>query len=277
VTERGDAAPDPFERGQRESEELRKALDDLRDDIRAMVREEMARRDEVPADVEGSIREAVRIEVRSHTAPRPFWGSVGLVAVGVVIGLAMGALGYGALVVGADDRESPVATAGEEAEVDAPGASASGSPPDDRENPTPATPDERAALYDSLLATRSARLEPLVLRLEAAGAAAPVLAAVEAWRAGRELDPEERRRLHDGLVQLSLNEEAGAGLALDGLLTRAPCRGSSCGALLELWTERGTELGMPPAPEGAAADSAALAVAERVLVLRRAEAGGSVP
>jgi hypothetical protein len=202
---------------------------------------------------------------------------VALAGVGVVVGLAVGAVGYRTL-VGPVDDDTPTAV---EASAPAPPAEGGEGTPAAADpaarDPAPlsgTSPSERAALYDSLLDSRSERLVPLIERLEAAGPAVPVAEAARTWRAGGALDAGGRRRLHDALVQLALNDEAGAGLALDGLLTRDPCRGNSCGALLELWRTRGEELGMPELPAEPASDTPTLGVAERVLVLGRLEAAG---
>ena len=269
---------DPFRRGQRETEALKAALDDLREDVAAMVREEVARAERSRPDVEAAVREAVARERSRSSGPPPVWRTVGLVAVGAALGVFAGALGYRYVAVAPGEAE-PLSPVREVAETAGEGAAASdpvGTPQESGRAPAPG-PEELAALYDSLLAARSDRLAPLVGRLEAAGPAAPVSEAIAAWRSGAALDAGARRRLHDALVQLALNEVAGAGLVLDGLLARDPCGGSSCGALLALWRERGDELGMPPLPEDAARDTETLALAERVLVLRATEDGGAAP
>lgn len=273
----GDRPPpdDPFSRGQRDAEALRRAVEGLREDVGALVREEVSRAGMSRSELERLVRDAVSREVRRAGPSGSPWRSVALAGVGVVVGLAAGVVGYRAL-AGPGDATPPAV----EASSPAPAERAGGGSPGDAEagepgSPPGTTPDERAAVYDSLLDSRSERLEPLMARLEAAGPAVPVAEAVRTWRAGTALDAAGRRRLHDALVQLALNDEAGAGLALDGLLTRDPCRGNSCGALLELWRTRGEELGMPELPDEPASDTPTLGVAERVLVLGRLEAAGA--
>lgn len=280
--------PDAFARDQAEAEALREALDGVREDVAAIVREEVARVGMSPSELERMVRDAVAREARRPGAApsgptRPGWLVPALAGGGLVVGLALGVFGYRAL----DDRsaggmDAPAeatapatrtATAGGDgaAGTAGDGSSPSGEP---ASGAASLTPSESAELYDSLFATGSERLAPLVSRLEEAGPADPVSAAIETWRAGVDLDDAQSRRLHDALVQLALNEEAAAGLTLDGLVSRGPCRGNSCGALLELWRERGDSLGMPVLPDDPTVDSETLAVAERVLVMGRLDESG---
>lgn len=286
--------PDAFARGQADAEALREALDGVREDVAAIVREEVARVGMSRSELERMVGEAVAREARrpgvaSADRDRPGWLVPALAGGGLVLGLILGAFGYRALAPGMTGAGGPTgddapfgATAPATPAADAAGEAVEGTRPDGTSpsgEPAPgtgrsATPAERAALYDSLLAAGSERLVPLVSRLEEAGPADPVTAAIETWRAGVALDDAQRRRLHDALVQLSLNEEAGAGLTLDGLVSRGPCRGNSCGALLQLWRERGDTLGMPELPDDPTTDSETLAVVEKVLVLGRVDASG---
>jgi hypothetical protein len=258
---------DPFQRGQEATEAVRRELEALREDARALVRDEVERAGMPRSELQRLVAEAVRREVASRGSAAPAWRSVGLVALGSVIGVLAGALGYAAL---AGPGDVPASSPGEPAR-DAATVAAIDSP---APAPPPPTPEERAALYDSLFAAREGGLEPLVAALETGGAAVPVVEAAGAWRAGGDLTAVQARRLHDALVQAALNATTGSSLRLDGFLTRDPCAGDSCGALLELWRVRGGELGMPPLPERAASATDILALVEKVLVLSRMETGG---
>jgi hypothetical protein len=263
---RGPSRSDPFREGQEAAEEARRELEILREDVAAMVRDEVGRAGMPRSELERVVAEAVRREAEAQ-ASTPVWQSVGLVAVGALIGVVVGAFGYGAL-FGGDEVPAASARGPEPAESS---AVASQDPP--AVQPQPPTPDETADRYDSLFAARDTLLSPLVATLES-GSAAPVMEAVGAWRAGDTLTDPQGRRLHDALVQAALNALAGTTLSLDGLLTRNPCGGASCGALLELWRARGDELGMPPLPEEGTPSSDILAVAEKVLVMKWMEARG---
>jgi hypothetical protein len=125
---------------------------------------------------------------------------------------------------------------------------------------------QRAAVYDSLWDARSPLFEPLLVHLERATSDRAVNEALEAWRAAS-LTPLQSDLLHSALVQYALTQETGADLTVDGQLLRNPCRGTSCSALLNFWETRKDSLGLPPVPEDAPTDPAALRVAENVLVL----------
>jgi hypothetical protein len=129
---------------------------------------------------------------------------------------------------------------------------------------------QRAAVYDSLWDARSPLFEPLLVHLERATSDRAVNDALEAWRAAA-LTPLQSDLLHSALVQYALTQETGADLTVDGQLLRNPCRGTSCSALLNFWETRKDSLGLPPVPEDAPTDPAALRVAENVLVLEALE------
>ena len=262
---------DPFTEARDDTEHLREALDDVRRDVEAVVREEVRRSAVSRATLEEWIRDAVRRELAASGPGRP-WTRAALGVVAAVALLALGALGYRALAGGrpaagpeAVEAESGAVAPGVGSEV-APGEGAGAAP-------TAETPEERLARLDSLFDARSSRFDPLLARLEAAGPPPAVHDALAAWRAGRPLDPSQERRLRDALLQLTLNELTGERLVLDGLVTRGPCGGSSCGVLLRLWEGRGAELGLPPYPPDAASDLQALRTAEGMLLLARLEEG----
>jgi hypothetical protein len=257
---------DPFEEGREQAEARRRDLEALREDVRAIVRDEVGRAGVSESDLKRMVWDLVRAETataapQKRAAPVLVW-----VVAAAVIGLLGGALGYRAL-AGAPDEPT---AAQQDAQVPDPGDAH----PAPAEAEAPPTPAERAARWDSLVAARSPALDPLLVRLEAAGPAAPVRAALVAWRGGAALDDPAARRLHDALVQLTLNEVAGSDLALDGVLTREPCGGSSCGALLRVWQEQGEAHGMPAYPADAATDAEALRIAERALLYGRVEGEG---
>jgi hypothetical protein len=259
---------DPFERGREQAEARRRELEAFREDVRAMVSEEVGRTGVSESDLKRMVRDLVRAEAgtaapRERAAPVMVW-----VAVAAVVGLLGGALGYRAL------AGTPGESMATEQSAPAPVVDVADTPPTPAVAQAPPTPAERAARWDSLVAARSPVLDPLLAQVEAAGPAAPVRAALEAWRGGAALDAAAARRFHDALVQLTLNDVAGAGLALDGLVTRAPCRGDSCGALLRVWQERGEALGMPAYPADPANDAEALRIAERALLFGRVEDQG---
>jgi hypothetical protein len=125
---------------------------------------------------------------------------------------------------------------------------------------------QRAAVYDSLWDARSPLFDPLLVHLERSTSDRGVNDALEAWR-GATLTPLQSDLLHSALVQYALTQATGADLTVDGQLLRNPCRGTSCSALLNFWETRRDSLGLPPVPDDAPTDPAALRVAENVLVL----------
>lgn len=270
---------DPFRAGQDATEELRRAVESIREDVRAVVRDEVARAGLSPGELERMVAELVRRYGAEREAPAGRWRTPVLLAVGLALGLVVGAGGY-RLLAGPAGGGGATSTSGVVAGGGGGGSGETGAPSSppattapERSAESPATPSEVAARYDSLFESRAAALEPLLADLEGV-AAEPVQAAVTDWRAGAPLDPGPRRRLHDALVQAAVNRLAGTDLALDGLLTRDPCGGASCGAVLQLWESRGDELGLPAYPPDASAREGALPTVERVLVMRGLEASG---
>jgi hypothetical protein len=215
---------------------------------------------------------------------RSLW-LVGVAALSVLVVAAVGWLTYQTfnasaeptLTVGGDSApplEGPEAGATGAAEVGAPeGRSAARSEPEDPERfftLLPESANARAAVYDSLWQAHSAVFSPLLERVEDATEESTLRRALQAWRAGT-LTPLQRDLVHSAFVQYSLRAQTGANLALDGQLLRNPCRGASCSALLNFWETRGQSLGLPPVPEDAPRNTAALRMAENVIVLRTLE------
>lgn len=264
---------DPFEAGQDATEELRRALEAIRQDVRAVVQDEVARAGISEADLERLVAELVRKHAPEPRKPAAGWRAPLMLAAGLAVGAVGGALGYRLLAGPATAASTPPgesdAALVEGGGVAAPPESVAAAP-----SPEPAaTAAELAARFDSLFESHDPELEPLLADLQGT-AAQPVLSALAAWRAGTPLEAGPRRRLHDALVQAAVNRLAGAGLALDGLVTRDPCGGASCGAVLQLWETRGGELGLPSYPPDDSTRNDALPVVERVLVMRGLEAAG---
>lgn len=272
--------PDPFGEGRAAAEELRRALDSIREDAREVVRREVEESGLTEAELGRLVRDMVRTELASGTGRRRRPASPVVVA-GVLAGALAGAAGYHLLA--GPPREGGVSpeSASSSAERGSPrdatpqaraGGSGVGAPSAAGTPSGRASPSALAGRYDSLLARRSPELEPLLDDLESA-AAAPVLDALARWRAGDALEAGPSRRLHDALVQAAVNRLAGADLVLDGLVTRSPCRGASCGAILSLWEARGAEWGLAY-PPGAAERETGLPTVERLLVVRALESAG---
>ncbi len=277
---------DPFESGQDATDEIRHALEAIRADVRAVVQDEVARAGMSEGELERFVADLVRKNLTEAAEVRPrasVWSAPVLLLTGLVVGLLGGFAGYWMLARPTTDGARPpalssaapdpgAATAPTETDASAApasqGSQSSTSPP-----PAAAAPTALAARYDSLFAAHDPGLEPLLAELEGK-AAPPVLAALTEWRGGGALDPGPRRRLHDALVQAAVNRLAGTALTLDGLVTRNPCGGASCGAILQLWQARGPELGLPAYPAADTARDAALPTVERVLVMRGLEADG---
>lgn len=271
------SARDAFQEGRDSAERRRSDLDAVREDVRAIVRAEVARAGMSAADLERLVAELMeKRAARASGLSR--WPASAWVAIGVAGGVVAGALGYGMLVGGdpiAGSAETGISAVGVEVPAGVgldPGVEAMDPALEAPVSPAPSAED-RAATYDSIFDARSGLFDPLISELEASAIAVPVSEAIQAWRGGGGLTVGQERRLHDGLLQLTVSELTGVALALDGLVTRGPCSGSSCGALLDLWSTRGEELSLPPFPEDAANDAAAVSVVERLLLLRRLEGG----
>lgn len=266
---------DGFNEGRDAAEDLRRAVESIREDVRAVVREEVADQGLPESELKRMVGRFVREELAAARSRRPRWPAAALLAAGLATGLLAGAVGYRVLAGPAGDGTGAGAT--RPATSDTGGARAGGESvagtSAEETSAGPATPEERAARYDSLLQAGAPELAPLLADLEGA-AAAPVLDALATWRAGDALEPGPRRRFHDALVQAAVNRLSGAGLTLDGLVARNPCGGASCGALLRLWERREGEWDLPRYPPGAEAREAGLPIVERVLVLQALEASG---
>jgi hypothetical protein len=256
---------DPFEEGRAATERRRDELQSLRDDVRALVRDEVRRAGLSAAELDARVDRRVRsrIEQSARKGGRPRWEPGLWGAVGVMVGLGAGYLAFRGPRAEPPTSEATTVESSPAAVVDTPPA---------EPTPAPPTPAEVAAEYDRLFETRSAELGRLVDLLDAAVIADPVRQSLELWRAGSDLTPPQTRRLHDALVQFSLNRLEGTSLTLDGLITRGPCGGASCGALLTLWRGRGAELGMPPVSADPTTDQDGLALVERIAVVRALEA-----
>ena len=271
------SARDAFEEGRDAAEQRRSDLDVLREVVRAIVRAEVERAGMSESDLERLVAELVEKRA-ANASGLSRWPATAWVAVGVAGGVLVGAFGYGMLTGRAPDAgsaETGISAVGvgvpSAAGLD-PGVEALDSVVAPAVSPA-LSPADRAAVYDSLFDARAALLGPLISDLEASSIALPVSEAIQAWRGGGALTAGQRRRLHDGMLQLTVGGLTGVALSLDGLVTRGPCSGSSCGALLDLWRTRGEELGLPPFPADAANDAAELSVVERLLLLGRLEGG----
>ncbi len=250
-----------FQRSRELTEEVREGLRDIRRDVAAIVDAEV-RRAANPAKIEALAREAVRREIVAKTPwliTNAIW--VGPVT-GALLGLALGLSIFASLRV-RGGKEPADAPAGVVADVRAGTAAGAAALSD------PLAPVHLAARYDSLFGARDSAFLPMLRSLEAATASASVRAAVAAWRRGL-MTEAQQERLHSAFVQLTLREIDPA-VPLDGGILRSPCRGSSCRALLRMWSDRERRLALPPFHTGATGDSAAIRIAERVLVLARVE------
>jgi hypothetical protein len=258
---------DAYRASRDQTEGLERELRDIRRDVEAIVTQEVRRATD-PARVEGIVRDAVRRELSARTP----WlvlhaGWVGPL-VGVLLGLSLG-LGVFAVVLARRDRAIPAADT-TVATLDAPALPAASASP---ETTAPAAdPAQLAARYDSLFGAADGAFHPLLGAVDSATTNAVVQRAVAAW-GQRALTQAERDRLHGALVQLALRDLVEPALVVDGEILRDPCRGTTCGALLRVWRDRGRELALPPYHAGAAADGAAVRQAERVLVMTRVASG----
>lgn len=272
---------DPYDAGRNAAEDLRRTLEAVREDVRAVVREEVGRAGLPESELKRMVGELVREEIAAARAAEPRRPVALLAAAALILGVLTGAVGYRVLVSSGADRPGAVGTDGAPGAAPVHDSTGAAGPPG-----SPASPvaEERsgdgepagasgAALYDSLFRAAAPELGPLAADLDGV-AAAPVLSALASWRAGSTLGPGPRRRLHDALVQAAVNRLAGEALALDGLVTRDPCGGASCGAVLRLWEDREAEWGLPRYPAEPDSREAGLPVVERLLVLRALEVAG---
>lgn len=243
----------------------RDALDAFREDARRIVREEAAAARPGPGEVEELVRSAVGGEMaamgEAGSAGLP-WSAAGLAAAMVIAALAVSwgvtvAVGRGgdasarAGEVGGA-RGPPVAGA------DSPAAPA---PAPDEAGPRPQRPAELAARFDSLFASRDPRLGGVLATVPAPARES----ALDGWTADGDGDV-----AHNFLVQIALRALADRTLGVDGAVLRGPCRGETCGALIEHWRAHRDDPRYPPLGPDPAADAAALAQVERIAVLRHA-------
>jgi hypothetical protein len=258
---------DPFRESQELTERLRDELKDIRLDVDAIVREEVARSNLDPARVEAIVREAVRRELNSNTPWLIAQQQWLLPAIGLLLGISIGLSAFAivrlrALTPPAEQVAAATTAGTTPATAVAPAAA-----------PAPPDPARLAARYDSLFAGFSPALDGLVRRVEAASRDQTVRTAIAAWRLGQ-ISPELAGRLHSAFVQISLRDAIDSTLAVDGGILRDPCSGSSCGALLRLWRESGARYALPPFP-GEPVDAAQLAIAERALIMHGVAPGGA--
>lgn len=260
------AERDAYRASRQQTERLEQELRDVRRDVEAIVTQEVRRATD-PARVEAVVRDAVRREMAARTswlAAQAKWVAP---LAGLLLGLALG-LSIFAVVVAQRDGAA-ISDGTTVATLDAPAASA---PTATRDTPAPAADPARvAARYDSLFGAADRAFLPLLGAVDSATTNAVVHAGVAAW-GRRPLTQPERDRLHAALVQLVLRDVADPALVVDGEILRDPCRGTTCGALLRVWRERGRELSLPAYHAAAAEDGAAVRQAERVLVMTRVSA-----
>ncbi|MGH7555391.1 MAG: hypothetical protein ACREMQ_20510 [Longimicrobiales bacterium] len=253
---------DAFERSRELTDQLRDELRDIRRDVEALVEGEVRRATD-PGRIEALVREAVRREMTARSSwlvTNAAWlAPVAAALVGLALGLSVFAI------VSVRAR-TPQAAEQAAIVIDPAPAARSVLPV---ETPDPANV---AARYDSLFAARDTVFEPLLRLLERPDGNSTVRAAAAAWRLGR-MNETYRGVLHSAFVQLALHE-LDPTIPVDGGFLRNPCRGTSCDALLRLWRVQGESFAMPPYHAGAANDSAAVRVAERVLVMHGLESDG---
>ena len=120
------------------------------------------------------------------------------------------------------------------------------------------------ARYDSLFAARAPVVQELVDALELQNVDPVLRTAIQAWRNGT-ATAAQKDRVHVGLLQSVLREWEPS-LSLDGLMTRQPCGGNTCGALLRAAAER-PDWEIPPL-EAIPTDSAVRAAEKRIVYHR---------
>jgi hypothetical protein len=255
---------DAFREEQALTDAVRNELREVRADVAAIVRGEVARAGIDPAHVQAVVRQAVARELDARTP----WALARIRWVGPALGLAVGlALGLSLFAVYAVRTAPPAVPPVLAASPDAaPPAAEQSAAASERADPT-----ALAARYDSLLSAHAPPLGALVDALDGETQHGEVRTAIAAWRLGR-MSPAQRDRLHAALVQSVLRAEVDSALVIDGDILRDPCGGRSCRALLTLWQARGEALGLPAWSADAAADVAVIRTVERILVLDRAEA-----
>lgn len=251
---------DRYRESQELSRALERALTELREDVASLVAQEVERRGHSKAEIETLVAELARREVRKQKRaadPLLYRWAPTLAAVATVLVLAGGVWAWERWDRGDAEAAPRTAAAGP-----APAATA---PPEPRAEARP-TVAAREARYEALLREPAPELAPLIDRLEQATQNAAVRVAIAAWRDGATTEA-QRERLHSALAQL-IARDVRPSLGIDGLITRSPCGGSSCPALLEAWRGRAAELdyAVPAAPT-----EQQIRTAERLLVLRAVE------
>lgn len=255
-----------FERERKLTGMYRDALDAFREDARRIVREEVGaarpRPDELEDLVHGAVAEEVERRGGSGSAGWPPWFAAGLVAA-TVIAVLGAAWGIAAVAGRGSSLGAAGGAGGGEAVAGAvPDSSAEARQTEADPLPEPANPVRLASRYDSLFAARDPRLGAVLLAIPASGRAA----ALDGWAEGGNGEV-----VHDFLVQLALRGLVDATLHVDGAILRGPpCRGDTCGALIEHWRTHRGDPRYPPLGPDPAADAAGLAQVERILILRRA-------
>ena len=245
----------------------RDALDAFREDARGVVREEVdaarPRPDELENLVRGVVAEEVGRRGGTGSAAGLPWSSAGLAAT-----MAIAVLGvvWGIAAVAGRGGISPNGAGGTGGGGGVAGAAADSSEETGQVAaevlPGPAHAIRLAARYDSLFAARDPRLGAVLLAIPAAGRAP----ALDGWTEGG-----NGKVVHDFLVQIALRAVVDTTLDVDGTILRGPpCRGDTCGALIEHWRARRGDPRYPPLGPDPAVDTAGLAQVERILILRRA-------
>jgi len=273
-----DVPDDGFDTAREGTELLRRELADLRREIETLVRQEVGRSAADPRKLDAIVQDTVRREVRREVDARTPWllTQINWLApvLGLAVGIALGLSAYAALTMRGAATDTTTLAAADPAATAAGADAATAANPNGAASPNaaangtgalPVDPTARAAAYESMLTSGSPDLAPLIERLEAAGPAGDVRTSIAAWRIGR-MTPAHAERLHSAFVQLSLRENGATGLVIDGQILRDPCRGTSCGALLELWQRTPSTAGWPAYGAGSAADTAAVRRVERLLV-----------
>lgn len=256
-----------FEHERRLTGMYRDALDAFREDARGIVRGEVAAARPRPDELEDLLRGVVGEELGrrgwSGSAVGLPWSAAGLAATMVIAVLVVV---WGIAEVAGWGGSLPESAGGAVAGRGMPGPAADSSGETGRAAtevlPGPPSPVDLAARYDSLFAARDPRLGGVLVAIPAPRRAA----ALDGWTEGGDSEA-----VHDYLVQLALRGLVDSVLDVDGAILRGPpCRGETCGALVEHWRVHRADPRYPPFGSDPAADTAGLARVERILVLRHA-------
>lgn len=142
-------------------------------------------------------------------------------------------------------------------------------PPDGEEvAPSLETPvwQRDVARYDSLFKARDPALLALAAEVERQGPHPALRDAINAWRNNSSsVNQEERVRV--GIVQWLLRVTLGDAIDLDGLTTRSPCTGQTCGGLRRYWEAAPPNRSHPVL--GDSATEEAVHAAEKLLIMER--------